>query len=168
MQIKSVFAMTLAAGAAFAAVPATAQSYNATRVIGSVTLEDLQAIVGDIGHEIVTTRTENAPFIAARTPEGVVYAIEGRACTDAKTDCKGILIEAAYSGADNVTDENIARADRRYAAVNASVNRERDDFRFTRYLILDDGVTMANIRANVTVFLALQPLSLEIAKGGSS
>jgi hypothetical protein len=36
---------------------------------------------------------------------------------------------------------------------------------FSRYLILDDGVTMANISKNIEVLLSAAPTLLAIAKG---
>ncbi|MEQ8412329.1 MAG: YbjN domain-containing protein [Erythrobacter sp.] len=136
-------------------------------MIDAVTIDDLKAIIGDIGHEIVSTETESAPMIVARTPDGVIYTLQGRACDDAKSSCKGITIQALYRGADKVTDEDIGRANQSFAVVKAAVNRERDNYSFTRYLILDHGVTMANIRMNVTVFLLVQPKSLKIAEDRS-
>lgn len=147
--------------------PVAAQTYSAERVIEAVTIDDLKAIIGDIGHEIVSTETESAPMIVARTPDGLIYRLRGTVCDDAKSKCRGISIAAKYRGADQVTDENIARANRRFAAVKPVVYREDDYYSFARYLILDHGVTMANIRTNVTVFLAIQPKSLKIAAGRS-
>jgi hypothetical protein len=149
------------------AAPVAAQTYSAERVIDAVTIDDLKAIIGDIGHEIVSTETDSAPRIIARTPDGLTYVLIGTACDDATSRCQGIELQAYFRGANKVTDEDIVSANRRFVALKASVDRERDHYNFARYLILDHGVTMANIRMNVTVFLALVPRSLKIAEGRS-
>lgn len=162
----AAFAASLAILSAPAA-PVAAQTYSAERVIEAVTIDDLKAIIGDIGHEIVDTGTENAPQIVARTPDGLTYVLIGTACDDAKSRCQGVELQALYRGADKVTDEDIVSANLRFVALKASVDRERDLYNFARYLILDHGVTMANIRTNVRVFLALVPKSRKIAEGRS-
>lgn len=176
MTNRLIFAATLAAGFLTALTPANAQQTaqqppaqgQPSPIAAAVNLADLRALVTGLGHQIVEVRQASAqnpsPAVLGRTPEGLAYQLEGRVC-DQNANCTSMMISTAYRGAANVSDANLAIANARFAAVRAEVDRANDLFRFSRYVILNGGVTAANVATNISVFLSAEPASRAIAQG---
>ncbi|HSJ79298.1 MAG TPA: hypothetical protein VK913_11245, partial [Erythrobacter sp.] len=59
----------------------------------------------------------------------------------------------------------LAKANLEQAALNTWADFEGKTLGFTRYQVLDNGVTMANIRENVNVLLALVDAAYPAAAG---
>lgn len=80
----------------------------------------------------------------------LVYAMQGKACQDGP-DCLGLEIYIIYEG--DFTTEQANDINQRWAAIKATAND--GSLYLTRYLILDHGQTIGNIRTNVLNALAI-------------
>lgn len=141
-------------------VPASAQTYDPDRLKDSVTRADLLAIVAALDHKV--RDGIDGPFVvAADAPGGEAYTLLGRACGSAS--CKGLSITIAYRQPITVTPEMINKMNIFRPAFTTASNT--GVLSFSRYLILDEGVTMANITANIKVLLGAAPTLLAVAKG---
>jgi len=80
----------------------------------------------------------------------LVYAMQGKACQDSP-DCLGLEIYIIYEG--DFTAEQANDINQRWAAIKATAND--GSLYLTRYLILDQGQTIGNIRTNVLNALAI-------------
>jgi hypothetical protein len=161
--------ITAAAALALAglvAAPAAAQEYDAQAVKLSVTTADLSAVVGSLGHEVLEV-DESEQMVVARDKDGVTYFLFGTACNaGGVSGCQGIMMQVRYNLPPEVTFETLAEANFKYAALNTWADFEEKTLGVTRYQVLDNGATMANIRANVAVMLDLAPDAAGIAAGG--
>lgn len=144
----------------------TAQSYNAGQIKKSVKLGDLQAVVKELGHTVSSTGDFGPDSLVAQDEFGINYLLIGTACdVGSVSGCQGIMMQVRYDLTPEVSYESIARANMEQAALNSWVDFADETIGFTRYQVLDDGVTMANIKANVLVLLELSPVALAVAKG---
>ena len=80
----------------------------------------------------------------------LVYAMQGKACQDSP-DCLGLEVYVIYEG--DFTAEQANDINQRWAAIKATANE--GSLYLTRYLILDNGQTIGNIRTNVLNTLAI-------------
>lgn len=130
------------------------------RLVTGILLEDLKAIATDLGH---TIRSENSDsvLVTVNTEDDFIYSMHGGACNDSGL-CKGINMMASYNTMEGMTLESINAANNTYAAAN--VWNSDGSLVISRYLILDGGMTISNIKANITTLLAIAPLVLEKAK----
>jgi len=140
--------------------PVSAQTYDANLVKDSVTKADLIAIVGSLGHKV--REGTNGPFIVAvDAPDGLMYTLQGTACN--ARACKGIRMYVGYGMPSGVPLEMVNKINIFRHAFTTTFST--GVLTFSRYLILDDGVTMANISKNIEVLLSAAPTLLAIAKG---
>ena len=155
-----------AAGLASAiAAPVAAQSYNATEVKLSVNSGDLRVISESLGHEIVEVDAEEV-MVVARDKEGVIYFLFGTACdVQGVPGCQGIMMQVRYNMPEGVTYETLAKANFEQAALNTWADFSDKTLGVTRYQVLDHGATMANIRENLSVMLAIAPIAAAVAAG---
>lgn len=160
------FGMFAAAAAALmVAAPVSAQTYSAEIVKKSVTLADLGAIARDLGHEVLEI-DEAEKMVVARDKDGTTYFLFGTACdVDGVAGCQGIMMQVRYNLPVGVTFETLSAANMSQAALNTWADFEDKTLGVTRYQVLDHGATMANIRENVAVMLALAPLAIAVAVG---
>ncbi len=153
-----------AAALAFAA-PVSAQTYNPTEVKMSVNTEDMKAVVQSLGHELLNEDAESTTVIA-RSDDGVAYFLFGTACdVNGVPGCQGIMMQVRYDITPTVTNETLAKANFEQAAINTWADFSDGTLGVTRYQVLDYGATMANIRENLNVLLALAPIAASIATG---
>jgi uncharacterized membrane-anchored protein len=75
------------------------------------------------------------------------------------------MIQAQFELPSTATYETVAQANLQYTALNIWVDFEQKSLGFTRYVVLDEGVTMANLRANVEVMLGLLGDAYPVAAG---
>jgi Putative bacterial sensory transduction regulator len=156
------FASVMLAGACalgtFAA-PAGAQQFVPGEVKKSVVTEDLAAVVGALGHQLLEQgEADNASQIK--------YVMLGTACdANGVAGCQGVMIQAQFELPSTATYETVAQANLQYTALNIWVDFEQKSLGFTRYVVLDEGVTMANLRANVEVMLGLLGDAYPVAAG---
>jgi hypothetical protein len=154
------------AAAAFAATPLSAQDYVAERLVKSVGQGDLLALVGSLGHQVRDEGEAGAVFVAAENADGVTYLLYGTACeVNGVSGCQGVMMQVRFDLPAATTFESLAKANLDQAAINTWADFERRTLGFTRYLVLDHGVTMANIRENVNVMLAIVGDVYPIAAG---
>lgn len=156
-----------AALALAAATPLSAQDYVADKLVKSVNQNDLLAIVGALGHQ-VKGQGEAADdiYVAAEDEEGTTYLLFGTACeVNDIPGCQGVMMQVRYDLPATTTFETLAAANFGQAAINIWADFDEKTLGFTRYHVLDHGVTMANIRENINVLLALVAESYPVAAG---
>ncbi len=159
-------ALACAMALAGQAVPAAAQTYRAEEVKKSVSQADLVLIVGALGHKVIEQGTGADIFVVGTSADGVTYFLFGTACdVNGVPGCQGIMMQARYDLPPATTCETIATANFIQAALNTWADFDEGTLGFTRYQVLDHGVTMANIRENVNVLLSLIPETYPIAAG---
>lgn len=138
---------------AVAAMLTLAGAASAQATVQSVTLQDLERFATDAGHEVVAFGETTENSLRAETPNGVTYYMEGTACNDGA--CRGIIMSSRFQATDAVTLDKVNRANLERAAV--SVWRLEDSVGVSRYVILDGGMSEANIKINLDNFLAIVP-----------
>lgn len=148
------------------AVPAAAQTYRAEAVKKSVSQADLANIVGALDHQVVEQGTQGDVYVVGKTTDGVSYFLFGTACdVNNVPGCQGIMMQVRYDLPFATSFETIANANLAQAALNTWADFDERTLGFTRYQVLDHGVTMANIRENVVVLLDLVGETYPIAAG---
>lgn len=159
-------AMAAALALAAMAAPAAAQEYRADRVVTAVGQTDLAEIAASLGHKIRETGKPNETYLAAETADGVVYLMFGTACdVNGVPGCQGVMMQVRYDLPDGTNPETLARTNLAQAAISVTADFDQKSLIFTRYNVLDHGVTMANIRENVNVLLAVTADAFPMAAG---
>ncbi|MBU7580222.1 MAG: hypothetical protein KAF27_07085 [Porphyrobacter sp.] len=161
---------TMATAAALAltglAVPAAAQEYEAGRVVMAVDQTDLAAIVTSLGHKVRELGKGEDTFVAAETEDGIVYLLFGTACgVNGAKGCQGVMMQSRFDLPQGTTLATLAKTNEAQAAISVTADFEGKALVFTRYHVLDFGVTMANIRENVNVLLAVVDDAYPMAAG---
>lgn len=162
--------LAIAALAAAASMTAAAQSFTADtslanndRVVRSVDLEDLKALAVIEGHTISSVGDNGDVSLRATTPDGLIFHLIGTACeSEYSADCLGFMIQVRYDDDDEVSTDKINAANLNYAAVSTWWDQEGDTVGITRYIILDGGQRMENLRINLENALALGPLVADV------
>lgn len=123
-------------------------------VVGSVGMGDLQLLLDDMGAHLTTSGVNDrqAPYVFATSQEGMSFGIY-TACANADgTDCRGLEFLAVFKSERSI--EEVSATDQSYAAVSIYKSAP-DTVNVSRYVILDHGVTWANLLENGAVFEAL-------------
>jgi hypothetical protein len=162
--------LATAALAAAVSMTASAEDFSADtsladddRVVRSVSLEDLKAIAVSEGHTITEVGGEGDVSVRATTPDGLIFHLIGTACNSEYSDhCLGMMVQVRYDDDDEVTDAAINNANLSYAAVSTWWDKDGDTVGVTRYLILDGGQRMENLKINLQNALALGPLVADV------
>jgi len=162
----------LAATALAAAVTFTASAEDFTadtsladddRVVRSLSLEDMKAIAVAEGHTITEVGGEGPVSVRATTPDGLIFHLIGTACdTEYSKDCLGMMVQVRYDDDEEVTAEKINDANLSYAAVSTWWDKDGETVGVTRYIILDGGQRMENVKINLQNALALGPLVADV------
>ncbi|MEZ0244246.1 MAG: hypothetical protein ACAH11_12785 [Sphingomonas sp.] len=149
-------------------VSASAPRANApTDIIPKVTEADLEQIARDHGDTIDEVHLFENPSVRAKSKEGLLYVLIGTACDEAKPiKCEGIMMQVRYTADETVTAESILDANMHQAALASWWDKDDKTVGFTRYVVLDHGVTRQNIQANIDVLLALAPAAMKYAFPG--
>ena len=133
------------------------------RVVRSVDLEDLKALAIAEGHTIRSVGDEGAVSVRATTPDGLIFNLIGTACdTEYADGCLGFMVQVRYDDDEYVTMEKINQANLSYAAVATWWDQDGDTVGVTRYVILDGGQRMENVKINLQNALALGPLVADV------
>ncbi|MFN7164290.1 MAG: YbjN domain-containing protein [Hyphomonas sp.] len=148
--------MAALAGSAFA---------DDSRVVTSVSLQDLQTFLIEEGHTITSTGDDGAVSVRATDTAGtgLIFNLLGTACyTEYSDDCLGINMQVRYDADGYETLERINEANLMWAATSAWYSAEGVDGNsptvgITRYVILDGGMTVRNIKDNLINLLAIAP-----------
>jgi len=148
------------------AAPASAQDYAPDRVKKSVEIADLAAVVGSLGHQVIEEGEGEDVLVIGEDPDQIKYILLGTACNlEGVAGCQGVLMQVQFDLPAGTTPETLAKANLEYAALNVWANFEDKTLGFTRYVVLDQGVTMANLRANIEVLLSLVANAYPVAAG---
>lgn len=148
------------------AQPAIAQeAYDPSRVISSVETKDLVTIVNSLGDKVEKSQDDERVVIAT-TPSGLRYVMYGTACDNGDVaGCQGVMIQVRYDVPDETNVARVNKANIGEGAIAVWIAEDRSALVFKRYVILDHGVTMANLRENVIVLRAIVPSAMAYAKG---
>ncbi len=156
--LLAVFALVLAG-----ATPALAQSNSGNaaqtrddRLVRSVTVEDLKAIVLAEGHTVNWVGNSGPVSVGGKTRDGLLFDLIGRACEEPGViGCLGIAMQVTYDIDSRLTLEKINLVNSRYWGASVWLDEEGGRLVINRYVILDAGVTMKNIRLNLANALAI-------------
>jgi hypothetical protein len=143
----------------FVSTEASAQD----RIVRAVFQQELNEIVTSTGHTITETAQSGDPSVIARTQEGLIFVLYGTACNaNGVAGCQGVMMQIRYETDERVNYERIAQANMTYAAIATWWDQQEGTVGFTRYVVLDGGVTFRNLQENLNVLLAVAPLASEI------
>jgi len=145
------------------ALPAFADD---NRLVTSVNLQDLQSILAEEGYTISSTGQEGAVSIEATDTGGtnLIFQLLGTACDleGYGPGCLGINMQVRYDADGAETLERINDANLMWAATSTwysagGIDGESPTVGITRYVILDRGSTIGNIKDNLANLLAIAP-----------
>ncbi|MBA3067076.1 MAG: YbjN domain-containing protein [Hyphomonas sp.] len=136
-----------------------------SQLVTSVTLADLQRILAEDGYTINSTGDDGAVSVRAtdEAGTGLIFNVIGTACEVEGTDgCLGINMQVRYDADGQETLELINDANLMWAATSAwyddfGVDGNTPTVGITRYVILDGGMTVRNIKDNLLNLLAIAP-----------
>lgn len=116
--------------------------------------EDIRFIAESLDHYIRQDLDESigvlADYRSTDDTDVLPYALQGKACTDS-VNCLGLEIFVIFDGSFSAEDAN--NINQRWRAIKAT--SANGSLLLTRYLILDEGQTIGNIRTNVLNALAI-------------
>ena len=159
-------ALAISLGSALMAAPASAQDYAPQRVVASVDTDDLKAIVGSLDHTLLNEGQFGDVSVGAESEDGTKYLLIGTACDVGDVaGCQGVMMQVRFDAVSTITDSDLARANREQAAILTWRDNSDGTIGTTRYVVLDHGVTMANLRENVLVLLGITPLVIKAMVG---
>lgn len=153
---------SLALIAAFA-LPAFADD---SRLVTSIKLQDLQTILVEEGHTITSTGDDGAVSVRATDTNntGLIFNVIGTACDleGYGPGCLGINMQVRYDADGQETLERINDANLMWPATSTWYSATGFDggaptVGITRYVILDGGMTIRNIKDNLANLLAIAP-----------
>lgn len=116
----------------------------------SVAFNDLEYIVETESYGVGQSFADDVAVMAV-SPSGTPFFMQGTACSEDGT-CQGLHIWMSFVGDLTAAEANQLNYD--YAAVSV-IALNNGSYQISRYLILDHGTTMANIKANLLNFLAI-------------
>lgn len=149
----------LGAALIVAQVPAAqAQSGSMQRVVYSLSQADMRLLVTLEGHSIVAEKFFDVPSVRGKTKDGLIFQLFGSGCTTgANATCRNLMMQIRYDDDERVTLEGINEANFREASVTAWWDRDDNTVGFTRFVVLDGGVTMMNLRQNMRTMFTYVP-----------
>jgi hypothetical protein len=149
--IKFISLSFMAIGLATAVSAQGASGIDDSKLVKSVTLTDMQAIVTALDHAVLDRNVDDV-LIIAQDGDGQKYVLDGTACNEAGA-CQGLNMFMTYDLTDGISLESLNTASLSYAAV--SVWQSGQSVGVSRYVILDGGMTIANIKVNIETLTAL-------------
>lgn len=129
---------------------------RADRMVKSVFLEDIKAVVANLGDTIAEVGGNGDVSVeGVSADDGLIYHVIGTICeNEIRPGCLGVQIEVRYDGDEMVTLQKVNDANLTWAAVSAAVQgtpgTTDSTLVITRYVILDGGMTMQNVADNLT------------------
>ncbi len=150
--LKSIIAAGAVAGALSFAGAAQAQAY-----LPDWGIADMRAAVVGSGATIVREDNTGDPYIAAKTPGGLKFTIQGRVCEGANgaKRCKGAFLQSSFTlESDAEVDAAVKKWAPQYAAISCSNDGEKGML-VSRYLIFDYGIHKENLELNISVFYGI-------------
>jgi hypothetical protein len=144
-----------------AAMPAGAQSGTPdpetpehVELVQSVSMDNLRQLLTDLDAKFIAAgRTgDGAPFVFGQFDEGLTFGAYAVCAMPDGSDCRGLELMAVYGS--RADSEEIAGIDRDYPAISL-YKSDGQKVRVSRYVILDHGVSWANLVENARVFHTL-------------
>lgn len=145
------------------AMPALADD---SKLVKTVNLQQLQTILVEEGYTINSTGDDGAVSVRATDTNGtgLIFNLLGTACDVEGYDpgCLGINMQVRYDADGRETLERINDTNLMWAATSAwyssgGVDGNTPTVGITRYVILDGGMTVRNIKDNLLNLLAIAP-----------
>ena len=138
--------------------PQSSQTLPAPKTLfAAVSEADLVRLVRAEGHMVDAMHPFDAPSVRGKTKDGVLFVLIGTACEKGGVrGCQGIMMQVRYTADSKVTADKINQANVSEAALSSWWDREDKTVGFTRYVVLDDGVTWMNLRQNLRVLLSIE------------
>ena len=123
-------------------------------LVGSVGAGDLHLLVDDMDADLTMTGVNDrqAPYVFAKTKHGTPFAIYTACANPDGTDCRGLEFLAGVWSQKSV--DEVSEVNQAYAAVSV-YKSDPEMVHVSRYVILDHGVTWANLLENASVFEVL-------------
>lgn len=166
MRFRTGTGAALCIALAAISVPAAAQGDGADQVVTAIEQDALVAVVNSLGHQIKSQGEPGNRFVAAEDAQGTTYMLIGTACdAGGVSGCQGIMMQVHFDLPPTTTLETLAAANLERAALTVWADFDEKTLGFTRYHVLDGGVTLGNIRANVNVLLGLVADVFPVAAG---
>ncbi len=126
-------------------------------IVKSVTEADLRALVLAEGHTIDAMHPFEAPSVRGKTKDGLLFVLVGTACDkEGIPGCRGVMMQVRYDSDSSVTTDGLNNANLTEAALSTWWDKSEKTVGFTRYVVLDDGITWMNLRQNLRVLLSVQ------------
>jgi hypothetical protein len=139
-----------------------AQAQSKQTVYTTVTKADLRLLVTLEGHTIIEEDFFDVPSVRAKTKDGLIFQVFGSGCTDgANKRCDSVMMQIRYDDDDRVTYEGINEANWKEALITAWWDQEGKTVGFTRFVVLDGGVTLMNLRQNLRKLFIYVPTVLK-------
>ena len=133
-----------------------------TTIVKKVSEADLRALVLAEGHTVDAMHPFDQPSVRGKTKDGLLFVLLGTACdVQGVPGCQGIMMQVRYDSDATVTSEGVNKANLNEAALSAWWDKPGKTVGFTRYVVLDDGVTWMNIRQNLRVLVAIEAKAYE-------
>jgi hypothetical protein len=150
---------------AFVAALATPAFADDSKLVNSVTLADLQTILDEEGFTLNSTGGDGEVSVNATDTLGsnLIFNLIGTACeVEGYDGCLGINMQVRYDADGTESLERINDANLMWAATSAwysegGVDGSTPTVGITRYVILDGGMTIRNIKDNLINLLAIAP-----------
>lgn len=154
--LTSLGILAALAGSAFA---------DDNKLVKGITLQDLQTILIEEGYTINSSGDDGVVSVRATDTAGtgLIFNLLGTACeTELSDDCLGINMQVRYDADGKETLERINGANLMWAATSTWYSEGGTDgasptVGITRYVILDGGMTIRNIKDNLLNLLAIAP-----------
>lgn len=158
--------LAIAAGLAFLASAGVAHAQRQTaEVLGDWDVADIQPLLTNLNISVggQGVHDDGTPYVEVTTAGGIRFRIDGTVCENNR--CRGMRMVAYFDLPPGQSFEQV-RQRLNYATVAV---RETSDGRFfiMRYVILDNGVTPANLETNLYVFADAGTRILERLNNGT-
>lgn len=118
--------------------------------VKSVTKADMRYVIEASGHTVTQDLSTGIGLIGEDS-DGVIFALEGKACDDAQV-CLGLEAFLVLDGDFSADDAN--SINQRWSAIKAT-KLDDGSLYMSRYLILDHGQTLENLRLNLETTRAI-------------
>ncbi|MEC7290132.1 MAG: YbjN domain-containing protein [Pseudomonadota bacterium] len=129
----------------------------------SVSSIDMRYIIESAGYTVTQPLSTGIGLIGEDS-DGLIFALEGKACSDSP-NCLGLEIFMMLEGQYTPKDAN--SINQRWSAIKATA-LDDGNMMMSRYLILDHGQTMENLRLNLITTRAIGKQFLDEIEGNES
>lgn len=149
--LKTLAAAVLAFSAATAAV---AQDAPRTGLLTDWGLEDVRGLITERGETVTDSGVENGHlFVAGKTAAGMNFVAYGVGCAGTPVRCKGLNLTTGYR---LPTGQDVDEALKQLNLVAVGARNGGDSaLDLNRYVVLDGGISRANLKMNINLFFKL-------------